>query len=203
MARSGRPFVILAIVGVAGLLVLIAADRFARPELIGPGLLLFALGTLAAGGHAIVMRYSYEGSRASYATWVFEGSAAVLIGVVLVILGLAFGVAGVAFVLGAEHKLVDHVLARPGLVLVALGTASCAGGGARLLGAREWRGSLRRSSPRSRSGSVACSCCCSGWRRSRPASSRSWRRPPSMVRSMRCSRRSARRRADGDAARFV
>jgi uncharacterized membrane protein len=80
----------------------------------------------------------------SHTSWVFEGSAAVLLGVVLVILGLGLAVAGVAFVLGAEHRLLAHLLARPGLPLVAIGTASCAGGGARLLGAREWRGSLRR-----------------------------------------------------------
>ena len=142
MAELRRSFVLLAVVGVAGLLALIAAERFDRPELIGPGLLLFALGTIAAGGDAIVRRHSTELLQTS-ATRTFVGPAAVLTGLVLVILGLAFAVAGAAFTVGAQDRLTSYLLARPGAALIAAGAASASGGIARVLGAREWKGSAR------------------------------------------------------------
>lgn len=144
MRMSGRWLVVLALVGVAGLFLLIAAERFGRHELIGPGLLLFAVGALAAGANAILSRYTYERSQVTARSQIFEGPAAVLIGLVLVILGLAFAAAGVSFVLGVEAGLYAFLLARPGFALVPLGSAFAAAGGARVIGARNWRGSTKR-----------------------------------------------------------
>ena len=141
---SGRWLVVLALIGIAGLLLLIAAERFGRHELIGPGLLLFAVGALAAGVNAIVSRYTYERSDATHRSQTFEGPAAVLIGLVLVILGTALAAAGVSFVLGAEAGLYAFLLERPGFALVPLGLMFAAGGGARVIGARNWRGSAKR-----------------------------------------------------------
>jgi hypothetical protein len=44
-ARTCRTVLVLVASGIAGLLLLIAAERLQRPALIGPGLLLFAVGT--------------------------------------------------------------------------------------------------------------------------------------------------------------
>jgi hypothetical protein len=130
--------VVLALVGVMGLLLLIAAQRFGRPALIGPGLLLFAVGALAAAADAFRTRYVHERSTVGPESVVYEGAAAALFGVVLVVAAIALATAGLAFTLGAEHELYRFLLARPGAALLA------AAGGAGVLGAREWRGSSRR-----------------------------------------------------------
>ena len=134
----------LALLGLGGLLLLLAAERFARPELIGPGLLLFAAGTFAAGADAIIRRYSVERNRETVARATFQGTAAVLIGVALVILSCAFAAAGASFLLGMEDGVYALLKQRPGGALLVLGTISGAGGGARVLGAREWGGSAGR-----------------------------------------------------------
>jgi uncharacterized membrane protein len=135
--------VVLAVVGVAGLLLLIVASRFDLPWLIGPGLLLFAVGTWAAAAHAIVTRYVVERSRETARSVTFQGIAAILIGIVLISLGLAFAAAGIAFVVGQEEALLAFLLARPGAPLLISGIALGAAGAARIFGAREWRGSLK------------------------------------------------------------
>jgi hypothetical protein len=142
MAKARRSFLLLALLGVGGLLLLIAAERLGRPWLIGPGLLLFALGTFAAGADAILRRHSADVHETS-ATRTFTGPAAVLTGLVLVILSLAFAAAGVAFLVGAQDRLAGYLLARPGVALIGAGAAGVSGGVARVLGAREWRGSVR------------------------------------------------------------
>jgi hypothetical protein len=142
LSRVLRSFVFLAVLGVGGLLLLIAAQRFDRPELIGPGLLLFALGTMAAGANIMVRRYSGEVLRTT-ATRTFVGPAAVLTGLAVVILGLGFAVAGAAFTFRVEDRLAAYLLERPGAALIAAGAACASGGLARLLGAREWGGSTR------------------------------------------------------------
>ena len=136
--------VMLALVGVAGLLLLIAAQRFSRPALIGPGLLLFAVGSLAAAADAFRTRYVHERSTVGPESVVYEGSAAALFGIVLLVAAIALATAGLAFTLDAEHALYRFLLARPGAALIAAGTALAAAGGAGVLGAREWRGSSRR-----------------------------------------------------------
>jgi hypothetical protein len=141
---SGRLVVVLAVVGVAGLLLLIAADRYERPQLIGPGLLLFAAGTFAAGVDAIRRKHSVDRNSRTTKRQTFQGPAAVLIGLLLVLMSLCLTVAGVGFVLGAEERLLAFLKERPGFALLAIGSVSGAGGGARVLGAREWRGSAGR-----------------------------------------------------------
>jgi len=144
MTRGRRWVIVLAVGGMAGLLLLIAADRFGRPELIGPGLLLFAAGTFAAGIEIITSRYTYERNRAGWISDVFTGSAARLIGLALVILAAGIAAAGLSFVLGRQEELYVFALARPGIALVPLGVLMGAFGAARVIGAREWRGSLWR-----------------------------------------------------------
>jgi hypothetical protein len=141
MLRPKGLLVVVALLGVAGLSMLIAAVRLEMPVLIGPGLLLFAAGTAAAGVEAIARRYLYERSRASARTQTYFGPAAVLKGLVLLMLAAGLAVAGVAYLLGREEELLELLLARPGAALLALGAALCAAGAARVLGAREWRGS--------------------------------------------------------------
>jgi hypothetical protein len=141
---SKRSVLVLALTGVGGLLLLIAADRLSHPELIGPGLILFAVGIVATGGDAIFRRYTVERIAETARSRTYQGLAAVLIGAVLVLFGMAVGVTGVAFLIGEQHALYDSLLARPGIALVPVGLASAASGGARLLGAREWRGSVSR-----------------------------------------------------------
>lgn len=139
-----RVVLVLVIAGVAGLLLLIAANRFDRPELIGPGLILFAIGVVTAGGHAVMTRYLRERRSVAPGSHVFEGPAAVFSGLAIIVLGLSIGAAGVAFLVGAEDALLDLALSRPGVALVPAGLASAAWGAGRVLGAREWRGSLVR-----------------------------------------------------------
>lgn len=139
-----RVVLVLAVTGVAGLLLLIAANRFDRPELIGPGLILFAIGIVTAGGHAVTTRYLRERRSVAPGSRVFEGPAAIFSGLAVIVLGLSMGVAGVAFLVGAEGALLDIALRRPGLALVPAGLASAAWGAGRVLGAREWRGSWWR-----------------------------------------------------------
>jgi len=139
MAGSNRSVVLLALTGVAGLLLLIAADRFARPELIGPGLLLFAAGIFAAGADAIIRRRTVERSRETTAVQVFTGTAARLMGVGMLILACAIGVAGISFLLGTEARVYDFLLRRPGFALVPAGLLFGVMGSARVLGARDWR----------------------------------------------------------------
>jgi hypothetical protein len=135
---------VLAGAGIAGLLLLIAAERLQLPFLIGPGLLLFAVGTVAAGVQAVISRYVLETNRVSPKLLSFHGSSAVLVGISLVVLGLSIGVTGAAFVLGMQRDLYDVVIARPGAALLPAGVSAAALGASRVLGARQWRGSLGR-----------------------------------------------------------
>ena len=144
MARSGRWVLWLALTGVAGLLLLIAAERFGRREFVGPGLLLLAAGVFAAGADAIIRRHTIERDRLSRVTVTFTGTAARLIGLALVILAGSLAAVGAAFVIGVEHQLYQLARARPGLVLVPLGAMATTMGAASVLGAREWRGSFWR-----------------------------------------------------------
>lgn len=141
---SRRSILLLALAGVGGLLLIIAADRFDLPVLIGPGLLLFAAGVGAAGLDAITRRHTVERNQATHRTTTFVGAAAVLIGVALIVFALGFAVAGAGYLLGAEDRLIALLRERPGSALLALGCVSAAGGGARVLGARDWRGSAGR-----------------------------------------------------------
>jgi hypothetical protein len=144
MRISGRLLTVLALTGVAGIMLLIAAQHFDRPRLIGPGLILFAFGSFAAGADAIGRRHTVERSRETTRRRTFEGTGAVLLGLMLVILSLGFAVAGAAFLRGSQQRLLAFLAGRPGFALVPAGLAVAAGGGARLFGARDWNGSLGR-----------------------------------------------------------
>jgi hypothetical protein len=141
---STRAAVALCLVGVGGVLLLIAANRMGQPALVGPGLLLFALGTCGAGLHAIATRWVVDRNRVAPRHTTFSGSAAVLIGVALLCAAAALGATGVAFTLGAEAGLYDLAVARPGLPLLLAGAAAMSLGASRVAGAREWRGSWTR-----------------------------------------------------------
>jgi hypothetical protein len=132
---------VLAITGVGGLLLLIAAQRLGRPALIGPGLLLFAVGVFAAGADAILRRHSIDRSRSTTARQTFTGPAAMLDGLALVVFAFGLAVVGLSFSLAAQARLSALVLERPGLVLVPLGAMISALSTARVIGAREWGGS--------------------------------------------------------------
>jgi hypothetical protein len=132
----------VALIGVVGLLLLIAAHHLELPILIGPGLLLFAAGVFAAGLHAIIGRYVVERRDQLPGSYVFHGAAAILIGVVVLVAAAAFAVAGIAFLIGREHAVFEFLLDRPGPALFAAGLAAGAAGAARILGAQEWKGSL-------------------------------------------------------------
>ena len=137
-----RLVIFAACVGVLGLLLLIAANHFGLTVLIGPGLLLFAVGTAAAGLNAVVRRHVYDRNNETTRTQTFVGPAAVFVGLVLVLLALVFAVAGAAFVLGQEDALVDLLLERPSPAFLVGGAVLGGAGAARVFGAREWRGSL-------------------------------------------------------------
>lgn len=134
----------LGLVGVAGVLILIFAHRTGRPHLIGPGLILFSAGILAAGVNEILRRYSVERNPETDRRNIFVGTPAVLLGITTVIGGLATGVIGLAFTLGAQERLYRYLLQRPCPALLAVGLAVLTTGAAGVLGAREWRGSARR-----------------------------------------------------------
>ncbi|MGH7460104.1 MAG: hypothetical protein ACREMA_03630 [Longimicrobiales bacterium] len=134
----------LALTGVAGLLLLIASRQFQMPVLIGPGLLLFAAGTITAGAEAMTRRFIVERNRVAPSSAIFHGSAAILLGLALVVLGAALAVAGVAFLMGAEQRLAALLLERPGFVLAPAGAVLGATGSARVIGAQSWRGSAWR-----------------------------------------------------------
>lgn len=144
MRLSGRWLILLVLTGVAGLLLLIAANHFHQPQLIGPGLLLFAVGTFAAGAEAISRRYMADRSNVTTRTPIFVGPGAVLLGLVLVIMSLGLAVAGVAFLTGAQQTLLAFLLDRPGFALLPAGIAVGAGGIARVIGARDWNRSPGR-----------------------------------------------------------
>lgn len=139
-----RTILVLAVAGVGGVLLLITADRFDAPALIGPGLLLFAVGVFATGVDAIVRRHTVERIRETHRTTIFEGGAAVLLGIALIVFAIGLAVAGAGFLFGAEARLLAAVQERPGGVLLSLGCVTAAGGGSRVLGARSWRGSAGR-----------------------------------------------------------
>jgi hypothetical protein len=139
-----RTVLVLVATGIGGLLLLIAAERLERPSLIGPGLLLFAIGTVAAGVQAVTARYVLERNSVAPRHHTFHGAAAVLIGISLVVLGTSIGVTGAAFMMGAQRALYDFAIARPGVALLPLGVSVGAGGASRVAGARQWRGSLWR-----------------------------------------------------------
>jgi hypothetical protein len=144
MPRARRTLLLLALAGVGGVLLLIASQRFRQPVLIGPGLLLFAVGMLAVAADAFRSRYVHSRSDESPASVIFEGRAAWLFGVAFAVFGLALASAGLAYTLGAEEELYRFLLRRPGLALLAAGVMLAASGAAGVLGAREWRGSYRR-----------------------------------------------------------
>lgn len=139
-----RLILVLALTGIGGVLLLIAAHRFGAPQLTGPGLLLFGVGVFAAGMAAITQRYTLHRIEATHRATIFEGGAAVLIGLALLVFAIGLAVAGFGFMLGAEDRLLALLGRRPGSALIAAGCAIASFGGSRVLGARSWRGSAGR-----------------------------------------------------------
>lgn len=123
------------------LLLLFAGTTLESRPLVGAGVLCMAVGAFLVGLREITGRWAQDYGTPRN-TAVFTGAAAVLIGVETLAASTAVAVGGVAYWMGREETLLAFVVDRPGFALLAAGLVLVGGGGARVLGAQDWKGSF-------------------------------------------------------------
>ncbi len=117
-----------------------AGWRFHLPAVIGIGVALAGLGVTAGGAEDMLNRevsLSIQDEGGRYRT--YSGTSALLMGAMWVLIGLAMLVGGLAYAAGLGAWLWGNIQAHPGPALVLAGLVMMAYGGVEALGAREER----------------------------------------------------------------